>query len=230
MDLDNNQCISCSLKSKAVSALNDDELCFLEKSCSRILFKKGELVFKEGTPVNSICYVRRGFVKLSKQGIGEKDYILSVVKMGAYLGIQNLNSRSKKNFFSAIAIADSEICFINIECFYNLLKQNGEFAIEVISAIFNDEMNYFERLVNNVQQQLPGRLANAILYFSKQVYEQNPFDLNLTRTELASLIGTSRESVSRILKEFQDSGFIKIDKSKITILDLEKLCIIQQRG
>jgi CRP/FNR family transcriptional regulator len=100
----------------------------------------------------------------------------------------------------------------------------------VIYYIFDDEMNYFDRLISNVQQQVPGRLANTLFYFRDQVYGQNPFNLNLTKLELASLIGTSRESVSRLLKEFQDAGIIRVQKNIFTITDEKKLKEIQLKG
>lgn len=230
MNIMGNSCIDCTLKSNAVSILNKNELCILEEGCSKTCFSKGELIFKEGAPAQHITYVRAGFIKLVKQGIGGKDFILSISKKGAYIGIQNLNQKSKTNYFSAIAVTDSEVCFIDIECFARLLKQNGTFATEVITTIFSDQMNYFDRLVNNVQQQLPGRLANTLSYFRNEVYNTNPFNLNLTKTELAALIGTSRESVSRILKEFQETEIVKMDRKVITILDEEKLELIKQKG
>lgn len=230
MNILGNSCVNCTIKSSAVSILNKSELCILEEGCSKTKFKKGELIFKEGAPANHITYVRDGFIKLVKQGIGGKEFILSVSKKGAYIGIQNLNRKSNENYFSAIAVTNSDVCFIDIDCFARLLRQNGTFATEVINTIFGDQMNYFDRLVNNVQQQLPGRLANTLLYFQNEVYNSNSFNLNLTKVELAALIGTSRESVSRILKEFHDAGIIRMDKSKITILDEEKLEVIKQKG
>ncbi|MEN8116409.1 MAG: Crp/Fnr family transcriptional regulator [Bacteroidota bacterium] len=223
-------CTDCNLKSNAVAVLSDKELGMLEEGCSKLTFKKGELIFKEGAPASYITFIRDGFVKLSKKGVGNRDFILSISKKGAYLGIQNLNRKSHENYFSATAITNSEICFINIGCFGKLLQRNGAFATEVISTIFDDEMHYFDRLVNNVQQHLHGRLANTLLYFRNDVYIENPFNLNLTKTEVASLIGTSRESVSRLLKEFQDTGIIAMERKKITILDEEKLEEIKLKG
>ena len=141
-----------------------------------------------------------------------------------------MNKKSSVNYVSAIAVTNAEVCFIDRTCFENILKQNGSFATEVISYIFDDEMNYFDRLLNNLQQQLPGRLANALIYFSQKVYNSKTFSLNLTKTEFGSLIGTSRESVTRLLKEFHQAGFIDLGKHVITILDMDKLEEIKQKG
>lgn len=230
MNILENSCVDCTLKSNAATNLNTSELCMLEEGCSKMQFKKGELIFKESAPAQHIIYIREGFIKLVKKGLGGKDFILSISKKGAYLGIQNLNKKSKENYFSAIAITNSEVCFLDIDCFAKLLKLNGNFATEVISTIFDDEMNYFDRLVNNVQQQLHGRLANTLLYFRNEVYNENPFNLNLTKAEVAALIGTSRESVSRIFKEFQDAKLIQTERNFVTILEEEKLEQIKQKG
>ena len=224
------KCYDCKIKSEVVSILSREELNTLGKGCAQVHFKKGELLVKEGAPARHIVYIRDGYVKLGKKGIGGKDFILSISKKGAYLNIQNLNRKSTVYYFSATALTDTHVCFIDIDNFELLLKRNGVFATEVISYIFNDEMNYFERLVNNVQQQLPGRLANTLLYFRDEVYNQNTFHLNITKSELASLIGTSRESVTRLLKEFQHSGIIKAEKDKITILKGDRLAEIKQKG
>lgn len=223
-------CVNCNLKSNIVSILNQKELCILGEGCLKVVFKKGETIFKEGTPSHNIAYIRSGFVKLSKKGLGAKDFILSIAKQGSFPDIRNLNRKNRINYFSGFAVTDSEVCFIDRTCFENLLKQNGTFALEVISYIFDDEMNYFDRFLNNVQQQVPGRLANALLYFSRKVYSGSEFDLNLTKTELGSLIGTSRESVTRLLKEFHEMGLIKAERNRITIVDDNRLEEIKQKG
>lgn len=230
MNLLTNTCVDCTLKSNAVSVLDNKELCALEEGCSRTMYEKGELIFKEGGPVQHIIYLREGFVKLVKKGAGGKDFIFSISKKGAYLGLQNLNKNRKTNYYSAITLTKSDLCFIDRRCFTELLKKNGEFALKVLSTVFTDEMNYFDRLVNNVQQQLPGRVANAIDYFAREVYGENPFVLNLTQSEIASLVGSSRESVSRILKEFQDMGIIRTQRNVFTILNQSRLDEIKHKG
>lgn len=230
MEPRNIKCRNCRIKSALVSSLNQAELALLEKGCSQVNFSKGELLFKENGPATYITYIRDGFVKLSKKGLGQKEYILGVYKKGAYIGLHNLNLSHHTNYFSAYALTDTNVCFIDIQSFNRLLQNNGTFASEVISYIFSDEMNYFERLINNVQQQLPGRVANALLYFQQKVYQTNPFSLNLTMAELASLIGSTRESVTRTIKEFHASGIITAKRSCIQVLDEARLEEIKQKG
>lgn len=78
MNIENNDCLNCGLKSNIVSVLNRNELCILGEGCLKITYKKGETIFKEGTPSQSIACIRSGFIKLYKKGIGVKDNILSV--------------------------------------------------------------------------------------------------------------------------------------------------------
>jgi len=230
MDSNNIKCRNCIIKSSAVSVLDYTELGILESGCFQTNFKKGELIFKEGTPSKHIVYIREGFVKLSKTIMPEKEYIFSILKKGAYIGIQNLTKSDSTNYFSAYAMSDTLVCFLDIEYFNKLIKSNGEFASQVISYIIADEMDNFDRFMNNVQLQLPGRLANILLYFSKQVFGQNPFQLNITKSELAALIGTSRESVTRLLKDFQDDEIISVDKNTIYISNELQLVEIKKKG
>ncbi len=70
MGIKKESCLNCTIKSSIVSILNEDELDELEKGCLQTEFRRGELIFKEGSPANHIIYLREGFVKLSKQGQG----------------------------------------------------------------------------------------------------------------------------------------------------------------
>ncbi len=225
-----NKCKNCSIRSSTLSVLSHHELSILDEACSKIQFRKGELIFKEGSPARFVTYIRDGYVKITKKGISGRDYILNISKEGDYLGLLNLNNSKDITFYSAYALTDTQVCFLDIDKFGFLLENNGGFAKEVITCIIDNEVNYFNRFLNNVQQQLPGRLANAILYFYQQVYKKNPFAINLTKSELASLIGTSRESVTRMLKSFQNDGIIEMTRNDIFIIDEIKLEEIKKKG
>lgn len=224
------RCQECRIKSTAVSALNNAELDFLNRNCTPGIFKKGKSLLKEGEPGRFIVYIRDGFVKQFKKLAGDKEHIVNIVKKGSYIGLHNIVPGTGINYVSAVALNDTTACFINKECFDELLRNNGEFASRVLSYICENEMFFLNRLLKNQHQQLYGRLADALLYFRYVVYNENPFELDMTRTEIASFTGVSRETVSRALKEFENNGIILINKKRINILKEDKLQLLKKSG
>ena len=81
-----------------------------------------------------------------------------------------------------------------------------------------------------MQKQGPGKIAEALLFFSEKIFESNSFVLPLTRNELGDLTCTSRETVSRILSDFSKSEILKINRSDITILNKKLLENISKTG
>jgi CRP-like cAMP-binding protein len=80
------------------------------------------------------------------------------------------------------------------------------------------------------QKNMAGRISEALLSLQKDIFESNPFDMILTRQELGEFTGMTKESVSRILKEFKEEQLIDIDDRKIEILDFDKLRDISRKG
>jgi CRP-like cAMP-binding protein len=77
---------------------------------------------------------------------------------------------------------------------------------------------------------MAGRIAEALLFFSDEVYHSDTFDVILTRQELGELTNMAKESVVRILKELDSQGVIKSDSSRIQILDMSRLHLISEKG
>jgi CRP/FNR family transcriptional regulator len=162
-------------------------------------------------------------------GSGNKDQILKIAKPGAYIGLQTILG-DKVNHYSATAINDCLACFMNIRIFKELIKKNSLFAYELIIYICKEELNYFHRFVDQNQKQLNGRVADAMIMFSSEIFESLDFELPFTKSDLAALVGSTRESVTRILKEFNDSNIMNMKGRKIQILDEERLKRISLAG
>lgn len=77
---------------------------------------------------------------------------------------------------------------------------------------------------------MSGRLADALLYFSDDVFKNDEYEMILSRQELGEMTSMAKECVVRILKEFEVSGVIYSDSSKIKILNKEKLVQISEKG
>ena len=218
-------CKDCSLRSSAASHLSDNELNVLENECAQVHFKKGEIIFKQDALASNIIYLKTGLAKLHMAS-RKRDQIIKIIKAPDFLRISTTIA-DKVNHYSATAIEDSIACFIDINSFNDFIFKNGEFAYEIIISLSKSELESFRRCVNRNQKQTIGRVADALIYFSEQIYYNDEFDFPLSRNDLADLICSSRESVSRVLGEFDKDKIIKLDGKKIKI---RNKALLQQIG
>jgi CRP/FNR family transcriptional regulator len=92
-------------------------------------------------------------------------------------------------------------------------------------TIFN-----FEQFISLTQKQMNGRIADALFYLSDQIYGSNPFEMTISRQDLADLSGMSKESAIRILKEFKDEGILTVNGNILHILNPQQLKKISETG
>jgi CRP-like cAMP-binding protein len=221
-------CKDCPMKSPAAKHLTEQELDTLENNSALVNFKKGELIFKEDALSLNISYLRTGIAKLHMRGpIGDK--ILRIVKAPAYLGIPT-SFGDKVNQFSATALVDTSVCFIDILHFRNFIYDNGRFAYEIIVELCRNELFDYKRSTSQSQKQVPGILAETILCFSEKIYEADQFIFPLTRGEIGDMVGTSRESISRAMTDLVNEGIISFQTKEILIKDKERLRQISKKG
>lgn len=221
-------CSFCTSKSKATEKLIPEELEKLGKNCNQAIFEKGDALIVQNTLSHNIVYVQEGLVKVHISGL-DKEQILKIVKGPAYLGIPTTFG-AKINEYSATAISKTKVCFIEFETFKGFIEKNGAFALQIITDLCEWEVQSYKKYINQVQKQGPGKIAEALLFFSEKIFESNRFVLPLTRNELGDLTSTSRETVSRILSDFSKSEILEINRSDITILNKKLLENISKTG
>ncbi len=221
-------CHYCQKKSKATEKLDLKELEKLGHCCNQVTFQKGDKIMIQNAPSYNIVFVKEGLVKIHAMG-PEKEQILKIIKGPSYLGIPTTIG-AKINQYSATAISTTNACFIEFDAFKEIIKLNGQFAYEIIVELCKDELLYYKKCINQVQKQGPGKIAEALLYFSGKIFDKQNFKLPLSRNELGDLTCTSRETVSRILSDFSKSNIIKVDKNNISILDKKQLENISKKG
>jgi len=221
-------CKYCSKRSLAAEHLGNEELEKLGHSCVEVSFEKGDIIFKQNALSSNIIYVREGLVKIHMAG-PEREQILKIAKGPTYLGIPTTLG-DKVNNYSATALTKTEVCFIDIRIFKDFISSNSDFAYEIIVNLCKNELGHFHRCVNQLQKQSPGRVAETLIFFADEIFENDTFDLPLSRHEFGDLTGNSRENVSRILSDLNNEGLIKISGKSIQILDKEKLFKISRIG
>lgn len=222
-------CENCTQGWKNFRYLTKDELSLINENRYEATFKPGEVIFKQGSPASNALFIASGMAKTYVEGNNGKNLIMSIVLPGmlvmgpgAYVDLRHT--------YSVSAISIVRACFVNFEIFKQLVKVNPSFAENLLVDISEKSLRSHNRLVNLTQKKMPGRLADALLYFADEIFNSDKYEMILSRQELGDLTNMAKECVVRILKELEDSGVIYSDSSKIEILDKGKLIQISERG
>ena len=222
-------CSSCKDKSEIFSCLCQFELDQIDEKRIEVHFKAGELIFKQGTPNLHFLYLTQGKVKTYIEGYNDKNLILSIVKPVEYILGPGIYA-DQMHHFSAMAIEDSVACLVDLGTFKSLIRNNADFAEDFLRKVSMQSIYNYELFISLTQKQMPGRIADVLIYLKDKVYESNPFHTTLSRQDLADLSGMSKESAIRILREFKDEGIIQVNGNDFEILNVDSLVKISQTG
>jgi CRP/FNR family transcriptional regulator, polysaccharide utilization system transcription regulator len=229
---DNNliqNCTSCSAAWKNFSHLTKKELQYLNENRYEAHFKPGEIIIKQGSPTSNAIFLSKGMAKVYMEGFNGKNFILSIAKPGRLImgpgAYTNL-----RNTYTVSAITAVFSCFISFDVFHHLIKTNSAFAESLIEDISAKALRTHNKMLSLTQKKMPGRLAESLLYFSDEVFHSDEFEMILTRQEIGEMSNMAKESVVRILKDFEVAGIISSSASRISILDKNKLIAISECG
>lgn len=222
-------CSECNSKSPLFSLLSNDELEIINRDRFEVSFKAGEMLFKQGTASTHILMLTSGLVKLYLEGYNGKNLILKVVKPPEMFGGPGI-FYDNRNYYSATSLEDTTVCFIGVENFKHCVRSNPDFAEKFIEHLNRNAVYTFGRFVDLTQKQMPGRVADALLYLANDIYESNPFKITLSRQDLAEMTSLSKESFIRILKEFKEEGIIHMNGDFVEISKMDALKKISQVG
>lgn len=211
------------------ACLLPEELDDLKANTQVVVFQKREVIFRQHTPTSHILYVKSGLVKIYKEGRNRRSFILKIASPGEFIGLMSVFGNSL-NQFSASAIEPAEIGYIAKNNFNTIIKNNGDFANIVIRYLSEEGLFIFERLLGQSQKQLPGRIADVILYFSDTIFQKEEFEFPFTRRELAELAGTTKESFIRTLSEFKNDKIISLEGSKVSINSMKIIRTLSELG
>jgi len=193
------------------------------------IFDRGQIIFSEGDDGNGFYVVVSGRVKIFKLSPEGKEQILHIFGPGDPFG--EVAVFAGQHFpANAEAMESSRIFFFPRESFSNLIKNSPSLALNML-AILSKRLRRFANLIDDLSlKEVPGRLAAHLLYLSGQAEGPEQLELNITKTQLASLLGTIPETLSRILGKMSKQGLIESDGRRIKILDREALEELAESG
>jgi CRP-like cAMP-binding protein len=187
-------------------------------------YKKGQVIFHEGNRPFGLFCLFDGKVKVSRTGADGKEQIIRLARRGDTLGYRSLIENSKYTA-SAVALDDTQACFIPATDFNHLVDTNVRVAADLLHKLAQALGQTQDALVHLATKPVRERLAEALLLL-KTTYQREGealFSIAISREDLAALIGTAKETVIRVLSEFKDEGIVRAQGSLITVLKPDKL-------
>lgn len=203
---------------KILSALSTAEREEFLSYGKKLSFKKGQLLFYEDGVATGIFLITRGKAKIFSVGIYGKQQIFYIYKQNDLLGYHALLCNEPYED-SCEALEDCEVVFVNTTDFNHLLN-----TIPNLKLLFIQNMSHeFGVLVNTItilaQRSLRERLALYLIILQERYFDPDTGQsiILLPREDLANVIGTTRESLGRILKDFKEEQLIRINKRAIEV-------------
>ncbi len=221
--------MNCSCKSSLFSLLTRDELEMVEKSRLNVVFKPGETIRKQGTQMTHVISVSSGMAKLYLEGIESRNAILRIVRPTNFIGGPGIYL-DQMHHYTVMALMESSVCFIDMNVFKEIIRRNTGFAEEFMKDFSRNTLNVYNRLLYLTQKQMPGRMADSLLYLFEEIFESDHFPMLLSKQDLADLSAMSRDSAVKILRSFEREGIIRFDEKELKLLDHESLRKISRIG
>ena len=219
------KCQQCIIRHfNSFKSLTTEELTCISDSKSEVTFKKGQVVFTEGSSINGVFCVKSGKCKLSKLNSNGKEQIVRFMKGGDVLGYRSVIVDEPVTL-TVTALDEMKACFIPKSDIMEALEKNPKFIMDMMKIACIDLKDANMTLSNMAQKTVKQRLADTLLFLQEtfNTTDDGYIDIQLSREEISSVIGTATESAIRLLSEFKKKKLINLKGKNIQILDAQKL-------
>ncbi len=187
-------------------------------------YKRGSILYHEGQRINGFYCITTGIIKIYKTGIDGKEQIIRFAKKSDIIGFRSILSKENA-CTTAHVIEDAITYFIPGEILIFLVKTNGNFSIELMQITCKELGEANAYITDIAQKTVRERLAEILVHLKNEfgLDQENALQISLSREELANIVGTSTESIIRLLSEFKQDKLIDVNGRKIRILNISRL-------
>lgn len=224
------------MKSKTECSNCSTTSCFVKRYCfneylnkisehkNQNFYKNGDAIFREGNTMLGIHFIQNGGAKVVTTNLNGREQVVRLAAEGNILGHRVLGN--DKYYFNAIALLDTNVCFVESSLFLEICMTNPEFAYHLI-LFYALELRRTElRVKYHAQMNIREKVAEAFVYVN-DIFGTNAttltLNIELSRQEIADTAGTTPEQVSRQLSDFEDEKLIARIKRHIKILNIKGL-------
>jgi CRP-like cAMP-binding protein len=191
--------------------------------------RAGATIFRKGDPGASLFAVCKGTVRISNQSADGKDAVFNLINAGEIFGeIALLDGQPRTA--DALAVSDCELMVIDRRDFIPLISQNPQIAIKLIELLCGRIRHTSEQVEDVTFLDLAGRLAKALLRLSKNAAASGASRIRITQREIGEIIGTSRESTNKQLREWEEKKWIRLERGSVVVLAPDMLEEIAESG
>jgi len=222
-------CNQCRKRIDVFKVLREEDFKIIEEKRYDVLYHAGETIFKQGTSFTHTICILEGLVKVYLETIKRKNFILSLIGPGEMLGSPGMYT-DNMHHFSVVAVEDTLACHVERQVIEEVIRNNALFAIEMQKKSNMRDIRHYRKFRTLAQKQMPGRVAEVILYLNNAIYRSNPFTLTITRQDIADLASITKEGTIRVLKDFKDAGLISLNGNELKILNEKALINVSENG
>lgn len=214
--------------------LTDEEFNELDLAHNYIEAKKGDYIYFESHFLNKLFFIKEGFIKIGYIDNNGNELIKEIIQKGEIFGQFTLERNNMNGEFAQAHKSNVSLCAFTIENFQSILYKNNQIAVAFSKQVGNKLRKVENRLLNMLNTDVKTRLLrffNELVLSNKDCRNDNCFRIDnfLTHDDIASLIGSSRQTVTVAINELSAKGFLKISRKEIKINDvsaMEKAAII----
>lgn len=214
------------MKAPLFAALDGDDADRLMQSMAPRRLARGDVVFREGDPGDSLYVITAGKVKLARTSSDGRENLLSVLGPGEMFGELSLFDPGPR-MTTAYVVSDTEFVSLGNDALRDFLAAHPEVAMQMLAGLAHRLRRTNEGLSDLVFTDVPGRVAKALLdlsdRFGRRTENGTLVAHELTQEELAQLVGASRETVNKALADFAHRGWITLGAKSVTLLDPDRL-------
>jgi len=172
-------------------------------------YRKGQVVFAQGDPADSVLYIREGRVKIAVVSDQGKEAVVAFLKAGDFIGEGCLTGRPRR-ISTARALQDSVITRVDKATMARILREQPNFSERFTAHLLARTLRVEEDLVDQLFNSSEKRLARALLLLANfgKDGKQEPVIAKVSQETLADMIGTTRSRVSHFMNKFRQLGYV----------------------
>jgi len=208
------------------SNLKPDEMALIEKNSRMKIFKKGSTIYFGESDHDKIFFLKKGKVKLLKIDSSGKEMVYAILKENEIFGSLSQLKKNIDNEF-AEAMSDTLVCYVKKDMFFNFIKNKPTLVLQ-LNRLLSRKVIELELLVEELTfRSVMERIISLFIKLNEKFgadYRGNVLiNISLTHSDIASMIGATRESTTLALKKLREKELISSEKKKIIIKNIKKL-------